>query len=74
MKLFINFIAFWMLMIYAISKGDLFGIIMSLVGFLIMMKFIEDLEENNLQETIWLSKEVTLMDTSLLKKEPNKVD
>jgi hypothetical protein len=74
MKLFINFIAFWMLMIYAISKGDLFGIIMSLIGFLIMMKFIEDLEENNLQETIWLSKEVTLMDTSLLKKEPNKVD
>jgi lipid-A-disaccharide synthase-like uncharacterized protein len=50
MKLFINFIGFWLLMIYAISKGDPFGIVLSLVGFLIMMKFIEDLEEdkNNL--------------------------
>jgi hypothetical protein len=62
-------------MTYAISKGDPFGILISLVGFLIMMKFIEDLEDNNnSQEIIWPSKEVIPMDTKLLKKEPNKVD
>jgi hypothetical protein len=62
-------------MIYAISRGDPFGIVLSLIGFLVMMKFIEDLEDNNnSQEIIWPSKEVILMDTKLLKKEPNKAD
>jgi len=52
MKLFINIIIFWALMTYAISMGDMFGIILCLVGFLIMMKFIEDLEESDYKSNI----------------------
>ena len=74
MKSYINFIAFWMLMLYAISKGDGFGILISLIGFLVMMVFIEELEDssNNSQETIWQSKEVTQTDTKRSKKGQNK--
>ena len=63
-------------MIYAISKGDPFGIVISLVGFLIMMKFIEDLEDNNnSQEIIWPSKEeIPAMHTSRSKKGRSKAD
>jgi hypothetical protein len=63
-------------MTYAISKGDLFGTVISLVGFLIMMKFIEDLEDiNNSQETIWPSKEeIPVMHTSRSKKGRSKAD
>jgi hypothetical protein len=32
--------------------GDMFGIILCLVGFLIMMKFIEDLEESDYKSNI----------------------
>jgi hypothetical protein len=74
MKSSINFVAFWLLIAYAISKGDGFGILISLIGFLIMMVFIEEIEENNnSQETIWQSKEVTQTHTKRSKKEQNKV-
>lgn len=77
MKLFLNFVIFWILITYSISIGDPFGILISLVGFLIMMVFIEELEEssNNLEETIWQSKEeIQPTRTNRLKKERNKAD
>jgi hypothetical protein len=47
MKLFINIIVFWILITYSISMGDLFGIVLCLIGFLIMMKFIEELDKDS---------------------------
>lgn len=42
--LIVNFIAFWLLVAYAISQGDVFGIVLYLFGFLFMHQQIEDLE------------------------------
>lgn len=59
MKLYINFVVFWLLMIYSISIGDLIAIVLCLIGFLVMMVIIEETEgsDNNTEETIWQSKE-----------------
>ncbi len=42
-----NFIAFWMLVTWAISRGDLFGILLGAAGFLIMHTLIEETHELN---------------------------
>ena len=47
MKLFINIIIFWILITYSISMGDPFAIVLCLIGFLIMMVFIEELDEDS---------------------------
>jgi hypothetical protein len=76
MKLFINIIAFWILMTYSISIGDPVAIVLCLVGFLVMMVVIEETEgsSNNTKETIWQSKEeIQPTHTSLLKKGRSKV-
>jgi heme/copper-type cytochrome/quinol oxidase subunit 4 len=75
MKLFINIIAFWILMTYSISIGDPIAIVLCLIGFLVMLVFIEEMEEssNNSQETIWQSKEeIQPTPTSRLKKGRSK--
>jgi hypothetical protein len=76
MKLFINIIAFWMLMTYSISIGDSVAIVLCLIGFLVMMIFIEEIEEsNNTKETIWQSKEeIQPTRTSRSKKGRSKAD
>jgi len=40
-----NFLLFWMLVTYAISRGDLLGILLSTTGFLIMHTMIEEYYE-----------------------------
>lgn len=42
-----NFFAFWILITYAISRGDIIGIALSAVGFLIMHTLIEDMYETD---------------------------
>jgi hypothetical protein len=76
MKLFINIIAFWILMTYSISIGDPVAIVLCLVGFLVMMVVIEETEGsgNNTKETIWQSKEeIQPTHTSRSKKGRSKV-
>jgi hypothetical protein len=76
MKLFINIIAFWILMTYSISIGDPVAIVLCLVGFLVMMVVIEETEgsSNNTKETIWQSKEeIQPTHTSRSKKGRSKV-
>jgi len=41
-----NFAAFWLLLTWCISRADAVGMLLSLAGFLIMMMFIEDMENN----------------------------
>jgi|LakMenEpi03Aug12_release.lakeMendotaPanAssembly.Ray.scaffolds.fasta_scaffold3701052_2 hypothetical protein len=45
MKLFLNLLVFTLLMTYAIRLGSLFGMALCGAGFLIMMGFIDELEE-----------------------------
>jgi hypothetical protein len=45
MKILLNFLAFLLLMTYAINQGDLFGMVVSSIGFLIMHAFLEDLQD-----------------------------
>ena len=76
MKLFINIIAFWVLMTYSISIGDPVAIVLCLIGFLVMMVVIEETEgsSNNTKETIWQSKEeIQPTHTSRSKKGRSKV-
>ena len=76
MKFFINIIAFWILMTYSISIGDPVAIVLCLVGFLVMMVVIEEIEgsDNNTKETIWQSKEeIQPTPTNRLKKGRSKV-
>ena len=76
MKLFINIIAFWILMTYSISIGDPVAIVLCLIGFLVMMVVIEETEgsSNNTKETIWQSKEeIQPTPTNRLKKGRSKV-
>ena len=47
MKLILNFLAFLFLLTYAISQGDIFGILLCSLGFLFMHVLIEDLEDAN---------------------------
>lgn len=47
MKVVLNFLAFLILLTYAISQGDIFGMILSSLGFLFMHVLIEDLEDAN---------------------------
>jgi hypothetical protein len=41
-----NFASFWVLLTWCISRADAVGMLLSLAGFLIMMMFIEDMENN----------------------------
>lgn len=40
-----NFLLFWMLVTYAISRGDPMGIFLSTLGFLVMHTMIEEYYE-----------------------------
>lgn len=42
-----NFLAFWILITFAISRGDLFGIMLGALGFLFMHTMIENLHETD---------------------------
>ena len=44
--IYINFIFFWALTTYAISRADLFGLVLAVSGFLIMNNLIEELFDN----------------------------
>lgn len=88
MKMYINMFVFTILMTWAMSMGSMVGIIICGIGFLMMMIFIEDLEdaEHNTklyelqrkieQETSWQNKKVNQeeLDTNQLTNEPNKAD
>ena len=39
---YFNFIFFWLLTTFALSRGDVFGLILSVAGFLVMHTIIED--------------------------------
>jgi len=47
MKMFVNIAAFAILMTYAMNLGSMFGILLCCAGFLIMMCFIEEIENND---------------------------
>jgi len=69
MKMYVNMTVFVFLMAYAMNLGNIFGVILCGIGFLVMMVLIEDLEdiEHNTriyelqrkykQEALWQSKE-----------------
>jgi hypothetical protein len=40
---YINFVFFWMLATFALSRADPMGLLLSLVGFLVMHTYIEEL-------------------------------
>ena len=42
-----NFLAFWMFVTYAIGRGDLLGILLGTLGFLVMHTMIEEYYEAN---------------------------
>ncbi len=86
MKMYINMLVFVILITISMSIGDIVGIIICGIGFLIMMVYIEELEDIEQsskihelqkkfkQEGLWQSKEVTQMHTNRSKKERSKVD
>ena len=69
MKMYINMLVFVILMTISMSMGSIVGIIICGIGFLIMMVYIEELEDTEQkikmyelqqkhgQETLWQSKE-----------------
>jgi hypothetical protein len=79
-------LVFVILITISMSIGDIVGIIICGIGFLIMMVYIEELEDIEQsskihelqkkfkQEGLWQSKEVTQMHTNRSKKERSKVD
>ena len=70
MKMYINMLVFTILMTIAMSMGSIVGIALCGIGFLIMMVYIEELEETEQssklyelqrkhgQETSWQNKEL----------------
>ena len=45
--IYFNFIFFWLLTTFALSRGDVFGLILSVTGFLVMHTYIEELFDNH---------------------------
>lgn len=41
--IYFNFILFWALTTFALSRADMLGLFLSVVGFLVMHTFIEDM-------------------------------
>jgi hypothetical protein len=42
-----NFFLFWMLVTLSLSRGDVFGFVLTMIGFLVMHTIIEEHYETN---------------------------
>jgi hypothetical protein len=71
MRMYINIAAFTLLMTRAISLGSVFGIILCAAGFLLMMLFIEELEEKEYQISYDKLKRKIEQEASWQNREPN---
>lgn len=47
MAIFINFFTFWILMTVCLHRGDPVGAVLTLIGFLVMHAFCEELVDNS---------------------------
>jgi hypothetical protein len=71
MRMYINIAAFTLLMARAISLGSMFGIFLCAAGFLLMMLFIEELEEKEYQISYDKLKRKIEQEASWQNREPN---